>query len=1424
MTALVGIGLIGAYVTLPFWVPTGLLKGYLTRQMSEQMGVDVQIADVSLSWSEGVVLRQLRIASPSGFSYEHAVIVETIRADLSPVDFLLHKRIAWMEVDSPRVFVQVDSEGNTNLAPLRSLRFDADAQRISVRGAELALRLPHHDRMLQVRVSDAEYVAGRMQKLGRVTVSAVLDQQDRPAPVSLRVATGTDHDPAAADLLFNFANIDMEQLYLPKVFGLPLKRLAGLCRGSLNLRMNRRGEVDRFGCNLVIRDLDVLTAAGTQLPVIEEAGFRMTATYDPLTRHLDILSGSIRLPGVDLTGSGSLFTDVREGGWQAIRSLNLEGELRPSRLVALLTGQTQLSRQLEVTGPLGVKISVSCNEKNVAFFAEAQGISAAIRQGARVIKPSGRKLSMDLKANLDLRNWQLVVDSDATHLHLGGNTFSVGGSVSNMRRLIELLEQVPQELSCKLIRQIAGLLNCHGSWQIRELESLRGLPGPFTDLLETAELGGQIDGKWSIGELSETHVGLSALIPSEAQLTVGGMFVKNTLSPLRLELTGKLHKTNPAIEDLTVDLTSGEGRISVAAGTLHFTDNRPAKIPSMRGECTFSVHRIESILEQFPNFESHLNTRISGNLEGQCRLETTEDTITLDLEAALEEVSVECGRYFRKPSGGDGRLTAKFEIDSGAALGNRHRMQLNATLGEAELSVAGVFSEDLPPDGTARFTASAKIHDGRWLADSIPLLEERLGDVSIKGPIECDVTGSWDGRKLTGQFNCNADGLAFAWGGQNPRVKDSGVPLRLSLDAIVETTEELQKKVEVRSREVLFGETHLRFAGWGVLETESGDAVSNLARPCNVKRFEGDFKASVKVDDNLLKLVPELTDPVRRGGLSGMLTVRGRIRGDAKDSVGLIHVDAADFSVAHAGPFVKPKGTPTEIELELTAPTDLTRLRVNHARVQMGDVTLLGDADVHLEQGGGGWSKRLGRTDAHISLWTGDTERLWNLVPRLKPYQLRGEAFLECQLAYEPGNAVRIPSMSLKTKGLTGNYREKDILLRGEVGFHDLELRPGELPLVGRFITEGLELRAGENHCWVIADLADLPAAATGTFHFLGTSLDDKDLREWIWPTDASAPTSRPQTSPSPGSQALIRLTDQETESLRTEAERIIDSLKLYLASAKIDGRGSVDRLTSYDPSVERTYEVQGLEVAVSVNDGHVTLGYAGSLNGGTIRNTYEVRLSDTESTVAYETSMRDVIATESIQPQLGKYFPGNTFSGLFNRVEKSSVPLRDLVGNSLDHRYQLFPVGTAKTISTDGVVEGRAAPRFVTHIFPGLNLTKYRYNKMTSFATFRPDGIAENDMVFSGKTYDIYIEGTTDTENIGRYQMGLILLGRPQSAEWNHLYRQGRIPILKIKGRIEGGKIHDEVVSYPWPNETLGVIFVKNNIFYRAWLARKGE
>ena len=139
-----------------------------------------------------------------------------------------------------------------------------------------------------------------------------------------------------------------------------------------------------------------------------------------------------------------------------------------------------------------------------------------------------------------------------------------------------------------------------------------------------------------------------------------------------------------------------------------------------------------------------------------------------------------------------------------------------------------------------------------------------------------------------------------------------------------------------------------------------------------------------------------------------------------------------------------------------------------------------------------------------------------------------------------------------------------------------------------------------------------------------------------------------------------------------------------------------------------------------------------------------------------------------------------------------------------------------------DGTTQGRAAPKFVTKIFPGLNLAKYHYRKMTAFAEFRPDGATANDMIFDGKTYNLYIEGTTDADRIGRYEIGVLLLVNPEKPAALHHHRQGRIPLLKFQARIENGRFYDEQVHLVRPDEAAYKIFLQNNIVYRLWKAGK--
>jgi hypothetical protein len=265
-----------------------------------------------------------------------------------------------------------------------------------------------------------------------------------------------------------------------------------------------------------------------------------------------------------------------------------------------------------------------------------------------------------------------------------------------------------------------------------------------------------------------------------------------------------------------------------------------------------------------------------------------------------------------------------------------------------------------------------------------------------------------------------------------------------------------------------------------------------------------------------------------------------------------------------------------------------------------------------------------------------------------------------------------------------------------------------------------------------------------------------------------------------------------------------------------------VDRLKSYDANVRQTYEGRHLAMDISVDRRVVDIEYHAGVNGGMIESKSHVNFNDPAPKVENQTDITDVLAGPEILPLLANSFPGNVVHGKFSQHEHVSMPVRDSLAKMLDYRYVIRPVGAAVTITTDGYVEGKGGPEFITRIFPGLNLTRYKYNTMTGFARYKADGSSDNDMIFDGASYNMYIEGQTDRDNQGQYEIGLVL--SPGAAESMHTWKQGRFPIMKFKGRIEDGKIYDQVISYPWPNETLYRIFLQNNIIYRAWLNRQGK
>ena len=763
----------------------------------------------------------------------------------------------------------------------------------------------------------------------------------------------------------------------------------------------------------------------------------------------------------------------------------------------------------------------------------------------------------------------------------------------------------------------------------------------------------------------------------------------------------------------------------------------------------------------------------------------------------------------------------------------------------------------IPADGnTVALSVDARVKDASRIDRYCPALAELLAGRALGGTMHLVADARFDGTNLALQATCDASDLSLASppGAPVRRNKPSGTPLRIRLEADGSATGG-DLHAAIRRLDVDYAASRASLSGWAIWPNSppwppaggkpDGQADrkrdwKDLANSFLPKLFDLDANAAIVLDGPLRELAPELDSLLTRYGLTGRCRLDLSADGDANAMRMTASLDAAGLNVecivpappggsdpgslaaklVAIGPMRKRTGSPALAAMDLSCPRDLSKLRVHNLLARTAQVQLLAGGTITAPADANWPAGTRPKVDLHASLSTPRAETLQQLLPVLRSYGLSGGVLLDVSSADLA--AGRIDRAILHLDNLQARVEGKDVFANGDCILDGVGVpaapttapaelpRPRWLPDIARLRFQGLEFRVGKSHGWVVADISNFPAAAKGSAHMLAERLDAQELSAWI--EDPNAPKSDPARP--------WKLTVAQHRAVAADTRRLASLMATYLAKAELAVKVSADSFRTYDKSVMLPYEVQHVELSAAVNKGLFNLSYTAGLNGGLLHDTAAGNLADANSAVQCQTVLEGVLAEDNIKPQLAKFFPTNTILGTFSKREKSAAPLIDLLGMSLDARWPIIRVGENKTVAVEGFTQGRAAPEFVTRIFPGLNLAKYNYSKMTAFAELRPDGTVYNDMVYDGKVYDLFMEGTTDINGLGKYEIGLILLGTPQSAQWNHTYRQGRIPLLNFQARIEGGKMHDVQVSYLWPNETLFTIFLKNNIFYRIWLA----
>lgn len=1431
--------LAAGYVTLPRWVPVALLRGYIERDLARQVGAPVHIQAMDLSWSRGVEIVGLTIDSPSRADAP-LLRADAIRLDFSPLELLFRNRIAWMEVERPQLAVRWDADGNNNLAPLGCLFNGPETARISVHRADLVIYPTEAGSApLHVRVGDVRFKGGAVDEIGQVTVAADLEQRGGNAPVGVNVQGNMGENGVKASATFNFANVKLDQLHLMQLLQLPLKTLSGTCRGSLRLRMSRSGVIDQFALQVDIHNLDVQPVQGPHIPVIEQAGLNMQASIDLIENRLQIQHASVRLPGVELTGGGAMSTEILVGQWRAIDSLHLAGEIYPDQLMALLSGGPVRGEELQCVGPVRID-SLQINQANqvLDLSLTASANAAVLRQDKRIVKPAGRALDFQLAAQLDFRTWMLTL-AKGTGMSLGGNRFALSGQVDDLRRVRELLvppqsASRPAEFPWKNLLAAVSRFEGRGEWKIVDLASLTDLHPALETLLHDANFRGSMRGQWAIDRRTRTRLDAGMVIPPDAVFRAPGVLNKAEDQALSASFACTLD-ANSGVRDAAMDLSIGPARLSVSSGQLVLED---ANTGAVAGHALFEAAGVEELAMCLPTL-SPLRGKVRGTVRGEASANISDALGVAGVSVDLKGVGIDWPGVVTKPPGREGEVKVQATLNPRLARNERLQAGLTWKCSEAELSIRVTAGDDIRQilkQGKA--SGEIHVHDVNWLTGTFPGLNNIAKNTSLTGSVLASAQGQWNDQALDGQLRLNADAVDVI--ADSPvRIRKTSVPLNLSVEGSLRR-QGRDFQADLQSLVMNFADCTARLSGKAVLADESA------SHPI-LRSMQMECQTTFNVDRGLGRLLPDVEYWIDRLNLSGQVHGVHHVTLDGNEYrlASVVRADdlaaaarrdvfpgaaAVDSTTAAKQPcLVKPAGLPAAVTLEAIVARDFSRVLMQNFIVTAGELNVLASMLAENRQRGEFADPDNWTASAHLAVAAPNMRGLVKFCPDLQHYAPAGGWLLDAEWKKD-ANGQRISYASLQMEELRATYNQKDVFLNGDVTLRNIPLpdnlfarddRAGRLPsasqpasrpaptwrpLMDGVKIDSLEFRIGKNHAWILADLRELIASPKGEFHVVGEFLDDKDIADWL--ADANAPRL-----------AAVPMDANMHESIQSRALVVLDVCKRTLSDANVLGRVSVERMRTYDNEVKEYYDVNSLETVIALRRGQASVDAVASLNGGIYSQSACTNFNDADATLITVADIHDVAATKNIQPQIAAYFPGNNVFGTFGRRAKLITPLRDVVANMLDDRYRYVSLGEATTLAINGEVVGQKTPSYATRLFPDLNLSKFHYNRMTGFARNRADGAVENQMIFNGGTYDIYMEGVTTADNVCEYQIGLVLLGGIVSPEVHRDWKQGRVPLLKFKGRIVNGNFADEKISLLWPHESAFEVFVKNNPFYRLWL-----
>lgn len=1417
---------------LPALVPDRYVRDALHDALEGQFDGQITIEDATLSWFDGVRIEKITIDDRAGTGTR--ITVQDVEIPFEPTKLFFLKKVSSVRLQG--VQIELDARNGPPELPIRPAtassaivpqRVQLDDCRITIlwpTDAATVVTIPWAEVTFDAAATATWRGHARVEYLAHPLAGAgVCGRVDSFGKFSVVEQGGQTCYSGKVNV--SWRDLDLESLKLDQALASPLAELTGRSSGGFTFEIfpdfHFEWKIDSEFENLTVRHVNA-----DQPTKIDRLAVSVGGAYDPVTgefelENFDILGQAIALksklrghfePAV-ADGPGKLYL-----GW-----LDLAGTFEAALLVEHIPALGQMLKATDqIAGPCEFQLHWNSEAaiENVALKLTAD--QAIVQIDHLLDKPAGIPLQLEFALQADQANVsrmnlsKLAFKLAGLELEVQGDLPRLDGDGDGEGKLKNWLDEVKRSSDLKLAirfkdaEKLADYLP-----RIREYVDLTLARGPMEfDLQYRAD-----------NDQATAH--LKAHLSEQASIAFADWWKKPAGQPLALDLactwawddpvpqlSAQFRLAGPHAEIKTV----GSDRAAQLAWSFNTTEQNRPQI-DFAFNIPVSVRDVDALFAYSPELARRLarnGIRLAGDadldIQGAVRLRSRSERWELELarvqlSANAGHAAIDLADEFRKPIGVP--LTTSIQL----AYGRDEQMRFDWDLLWQQLRSSLILCYTPGPSSEITGRYRIKIDDLESALAAIPRIErDWLGDLKLAGGIDGEFqwrtgrkgeieTEAKEGEEAHDEVSWRIDATRLAVKLDDRDLKMPGLDCSLAGTLYLTEPDPYVREYRASAVKVRFGQSFVNLNSGTIrrLKVPADRWVNWAARlgvePWLAWRHTPIEQADLQITGRLalgaeLRMLSEkLARWCRAYQADGFANFAAQARLQDGVLTARIETDLEDLGFTHSNLLTKPPGVPgvgliqincwpaeepgqyycqlDPLELRL-GPARLTAEGYSKFNVTAGKLPHLTDAQIHIE------------------IPTVELSQLRELCETLAQLKVAGRSAASIHAAWD-GKRLALRPSRVTFDRVRAVIVDKPVTIDGSIDFSDDYLNLDDL----RLTADESDLTA---RCMLLVDTSDDPTEIDRTGVLGAAALESTRLD-----LGGIAAIAR----------GFIRTLTHAPATAKFGPKEF-DPIRKILANSRfaVTFDGGDVRTLEVDSDVQHQLDDLICRLALDRDrDGRAVaiLNYRGHAYDGTVAGEITAFLDEPNPTVLMQTDQVNLKMNPALQPMIEDFFPGMVVNG--------NLTIRETIRQKMFTTAETgpnYPVGTGELIFTDGYLIGRAAPDWLTRIFPGLNLTKYSFSRMHNWSTRDPDGIVHNNMIFRG-TWNIYMEGISRPDNTVEYEVGVDLLARFESQYWSSV-GQGRVPIFTSTGKIVNRKFVDQNIEYVPLKSVLKIL--ENNLF----------